>query len=532
MKLDVFSMTSNYAGKQSGWFGKVVKDKFNIELNIIAPNLQDGEAKYGTRMAAGNLGDIIIFSTDDQKYTDAIKAGLLLDWNKDALLDKYGKDIVENYSKAIEKNKTNFGAGKSVYGLGHDISNMSANSPSEGNSMAFGPDLRWDVYEKVGAPKMKTMEDLLPVLKKMQEAEPKSDSGKPTYGFSLWGDWDTYFLTAGKQFACMYGYDELGFLLVHANQEKYQDILDAKGYYLRTLKLYYDANKMGLIDPESISQKYYDVNNKIIDGQILFSWFPWMAEMYNTCERVDNGKGMAFVPFSDESVYSYGATSYGGNRVIAIGAKTKDPERVMKFVNWLYTPEGIMTSNYGPKGLAWDIKDGHPFVTDFGKKALPSNKVTVPEKFGGGDFNEGGNQINYCNVKTTSINLEFNEPYDYNLWKSTLESQPTSLEKSWKSAMGASTSKEYLIKNNMIAISPALSISTDTLGSSLQQKQSKISAIIKQYSWKMIFANNDNAFTSLENEMITKAKNLGYDEVVNFYIGQAKKQFYARKNGK
>ncbi|MDP4088915.1 MAG: ABC transporter substrate-binding protein, partial [Bacillota bacterium] len=272
LKLDVFSMLANYAGEQGGWFGKVVKDKFNIELNIIATNLQGGDAKYASMMAAGNLGDIVVFGSDDQKYTDAIKAGLLLDWKKDGLLDKYGRDIVRNYLKAVEKNKINFGSGTSVYGLGHEIANMPATSPSEGNTMIYGPELRWDIYEKIGKPQMKTMEDLLPVLKKMQEANPKSDSGKPTYAFSMWADWDANMMMAAKQFACMQGYDELGFLLVHANQDKYQEILDADGYYLRTLKLYYDANKMGLVDPDSIAQKYDDFGNKMIDGQILFSW--------------------------------------------------------------------------------------------------------------------------------------------------------------------------------------------------------------------------------------------------------------------
>ena len=33
--LDVFDSQANFQGTQPGWFGKYVKDKFNIELNII-----------------------------------------------------------------------------------------------------------------------------------------------------------------------------------------------------------------------------------------------------------------------------------------------------------------------------------------------------------------------------------------------------------------------------------------------------------------------------------------------------------------
>ena len=34
MKVDVFSSTANYQGVQKGWFAKIVKDKFNMELNL------------------------------------------------------------------------------------------------------------------------------------------------------------------------------------------------------------------------------------------------------------------------------------------------------------------------------------------------------------------------------------------------------------------------------------------------------------------------------------------------------------------
>lgn len=50
--VDVFDAFANYQGIQSGWFAKVVKDKFNMELNIIAPNVAGGgDTLYQTRSA-------------------------------------------------------------------------------------------------------------------------------------------------------------------------------------------------------------------------------------------------------------------------------------------------------------------------------------------------------------------------------------------------------------------------------------------------------------------------------------------------
>ncbi len=40
--VDVYDEFANYQGIQSGWFAKAVKDRFNMELNIIAPNISVG----------------------------------------------------------------------------------------------------------------------------------------------------------------------------------------------------------------------------------------------------------------------------------------------------------------------------------------------------------------------------------------------------------------------------------------------------------------------------------------------------------
>ena len=44
---------------------------------------------------------------------------------------------------------------------------------------------------------------------------------------------------------------------------------------------------------------------------------------------------------------------YGGNRIWSIGAKSEYPELCMAILNWLSTPEGRMTAEYGPKDVCW-----------------------------------------------------------------------------------------------------------------------------------------------------------------------------------
>ena len=89
--LNVYSQLANYEGEQIGWFAQIMKDKFNVKLNIIS----NGDGVFDTRMESGDLGDIVLFGSDGEEYTRAYSNGMLLDWNEDDILSDYGPHIVE-----------------------------------------------------------------------------------------------------------------------------------------------------------------------------------------------------------------------------------------------------------------------------------------------------------------------------------------------------------------------------------------------------------------------------------------------------
>ena len=99
--LEVYSQLANYSGEQIGWFADVLKEKFNVKLNII----NNAEGTFATRMEAGNLGDIVVFGNDSDDYVQAAKAGLLFDWEDEDLLDEYGSYIKEHMGVALDKNR-------------------------------------------------------------------------------------------------------------------------------------------------------------------------------------------------------------------------------------------------------------------------------------------------------------------------------------------------------------------------------------------------------------------------------------------
>ncbi|WP_310605042.1 extracellular solute-binding protein [Anaerosporobacter sp.] len=526
--VDVFCAQANYQGIQSGWFAKVVKDKFNMELNIIAPNVAGGgDTLFQTRSAAGNLGDLVMIGTENGRLADTAEAGLLVDLTEMAAKSKY----VSQYTGAIDVAKTLSNDGK-LYGIPSSVSSQPATNPSEGLDLTFGTYLRWDYYKELGYPEINTLEDILPVLKQMQDAHPTSDSGKQAYGISLFKDWDGNMMCMGKQPATIYGYDELGFVFSKADGSEDQSIIEDDSEYIRVLKWYFDANQMGLVDPESTTQNYDTLYAKYQDGAVLYSPWPWLGQAaYNTVEHKEAGTGFMFIPVKDQTVFSYGCTPNGSAKyVVGIGSKAQDPERMMDFIDWLYSPEGITYScaqtagTCGPEGLTWEMVDGQPVLTDFGKEALLNGDGTVPEEWGGGSWKDGASTINFSTVITTDINPESGYAYNYTLWPSVIEMNSTPIDTDWQQQTNALSTVEYVRNNNQILVAPGTDFVAPVETSEVTTLRSQCKAIIVENSWKMVFAKDEAEFYSLLKNMQDTVKGLGYDEVLAHDLECAKQQ--------
>ncbi len=530
---DVFDSLANYQGIMTGWYAKIVKEKFNMELNIIAPNVAGGgDTLFQTRSAAGELGDLIIIGAEGGRMQDTVTAGLLYDVSK---LFSERKNVMK-YKAAIDS-LNSMVEGDAIYGIPSSVSEQPATNPSEGLDLTFGPYVRWDAYKAIGYPQIKTLEDFIPVFKDMQKAVPKSKTGKKTYAISLFKDWDGNMMCMAKQPTCFYGYDEVGFVLAKADGSDYQSIIDPNSMYNRVLKFYFDANQAGLMDPESTTQNYDTMYTKYQDGQILYSPWPWLGQSaFNTPENKAAGIGFMVAPIDDMKVFSYGCMPVGNKTFIGIGSKAEEPERLADFIDWLYSPDGVLisaaqTSNAsGPEGLTWKMENGKPVLTDFGKKAFYEGGDTpVPEEWGGGSWKDGVSALNFPTVLPSDINPNTNFPYNYTLWDSVLEANKTPLDIDWQSKMGAKTTLEYLQNKNQVLVAPGCSFIAPAEDSQITALRGQCKAIIVEYSWKMVFAANEAEFQKLQKEMQETVMGLGYDKVLEVDMKNAKDQNTARE---
>lgn len=522
--LEVYSQLANYSGMQTGWGADILKKKFNVKLNIIP----DGDGVYETRMESGSLGDIVIWGSDSDQYINAVKQGLLYDWNEEDILSDYGKYIKKNMPDAISKNqkltkKITDGKKDNLYGIGNDI----AMTNEDHQLFIYNWDVRWDLYEQLGCPEIKDMKDFAKLLKDMQKICPKDEAGKKTYAVSLWPDWDVDTVCMVRSTATgYYGYDELGVGMYDCTNGKFYGALDKDGAYLEMTKFYNDLYQDGLFDPDSMSQTYDKMIEKVQNGGVLFSLMNFSGSCaYNKETHTKDGKMMYCLKPENATPIVYGMNTQGGSRVTSIGANTEYPELCMEILNYFATPEGRMTMSYGPKGDCWDYdKDGNTYFTELGKSCHSDANTKMGSKYKG-TYQDGTIQ---ASVSTWSIDAENpdsnGETYNSDDWKSNNLVAGSDIEQKWRDFNGVNSARQYFEKGNY-TVSPGSSFSVESKSDEFKTTWSQVTDEIKNGTWKAIYAKTDAEFDKIVNETIKKANAYGYKECVEWSQKQADERF-------
>lgn len=536
--VDVYDSQANFQGIQSGWFAKVVKDKFNMELNIIAPNVAGGgDTLYQTRSANGNLGDLIIINADKSKLKDMVQADLLYDMT-DLIKDC---DNLSNYSDAI-KTCSELAGKDGTWAVPSEITQGDPTEPSEASDPTNAPSLRWDVYKEIGYPQISTLEDLLDVGEQMQQADPTSDSGKQTYMFSWFKDWDGDTMQNATGIAALYGYRAVsGFAFGKSDGSDVQSAIDSDSIYVRALKFMYEANKRGLVDPESTTQNFDTLASKYTDGQVLYSLWPWLGSgYYNTADNIAAGKGFQSAVIDDMQCLGYGGSPLGKmTNAIMIGSKAQDPQRLADFIDWLYSSEGVEMSatqtggSCGPEGLTWEMgDDGQPKLTDFGVKAFVNidDTLQVPDDWGGGTWKDGISALNYKALGITAVNQENGMCYNYQTWADYLEKTASPLSEDWAAHFGVdktTTAIDYLDSVGKIITEPGTNYAVPEYSTDIATIKEQCAQVVLEKSWQMAFASSDEEFESLLKDMQDTCKGLGYDQVYEIDKENCQAQFDA-----
>jgi len=339
---------------------KDILEKLNIKIKWEALT-GDGKQQMGLKLASGEYGDVIVNLSPDI-YTKMMADKMIQPI--DSHLDKVGADIKKAYGPQT------LNAIKESDGKTYHLVNSFGNIPEgiQPPGYGFGFQLRKDIYEALGKPKLETLDDVYSVLKMIKKDPKLSKNDK---GESVWpiGTFKRSWYNMIQALEAMGGSGTSKWTVVDGKIEYWFKA----PWALDVIKFYNTVYREGLLDPESFTidpdawQK-----NKVNTGRIastIGSWY-MVADAWGQFKtaNVPNAENMWYMNFAitvpnGEKPQLVGVTSIGGGSTV-ITDKCKNPEAVIKLMNYFASPEGNFAVLNGAEGTQWDMKDGKPVIKD------------------------------------------------------------------------------------------------------------------------------------------------------------------------
>ncbi len=515
------SVTSE-SGIWQGWGAKRLYDDTKVKIDFY-PTSNEVEQKLNQYLAAGDLPDIIGFKGLDQAQL-AINAEQLLP------LDEYADKLPNLFGNELYANAIAYSQDFTSGGSGNLLIMPTAIGPTGYNSFNWQPMLQWDAWKKAGAQIPATLEDYLDIVEAMVAVKPLTESGEKVYGFSLFSDWDKYTALEISTLSFFYGIDsEYVSHLMETNilTKETGSILADSSFYKRALKFYFDANQRGLLDPDSMTQTYSNVDAKYIAGRVLFAHFSWMTATYNSrgAGHVDNAEapdGYEPIVAADMKLYVAPEQTIGRNWYFGINKNVKNLDAALEFLNWFYDPQVIAYLSNGPEDIIWTRdENGEPRIIDeeVYKIVEKNSEPLMAADIGGGAFRDGMFAFNTAGLQA-SVLMEDGYSLSYRYWPTHIARNPTLMRLEWREIFDATVLQDYVDKGGNTANSTQAVNMITPASDELEMTLSQIGEVVKKYSWQMVYAKDEAEFESLWTKMQTEAEGLGMQKVVDYYTAE------------
>lgn len=325
-----------------------IEKKANVKLDIEAPPIKDYDDKLNMIMASDDLPDLIYLRSANSSYENWAKQGLLIPL--DDYISKYG-NLSSNVTKDQYQSVKVADTGK-IYMIPR---------PNKINYWGLMFNKVW--LDKLGLKVPETPDELLAVAKAFTEKDPDGNGKPDTYGFSLpMGETSAIigeFMLDGISTA----FDVPGLSAGLATGIKdtdgnYKIREKLKGYipYMTFLRKMYSEKA---IEPEFFLNKMYGNFEKMKQGRVGISrGFENMV--YG---QLAKGAPDTYVNY----IYTPGLKNEKGERINynqppmwggwAVAKSCKNADGVLKFLDWAYSEEGVITANVGIKDLTYQDYD-------------------------------------------------------------------------------------------------------------------------------------------------------------------------------
>jgi len=352
----------NYAPAQQEIFKKT-----NIKLDYQIVPSSNYTDKKNILLASNNMPDIAYVTNSDvaqygptgvfmplKKYIDKMP-------NFKKFYDQY-----DDMKKAL--------VGDELYALQVVARDETANG--------FGPVIRTDLLKKNNLPTPTTFDELLDTLTKLKKIYPDSKPWTGRKGTNQLLATTSYMLGSGfgsnTGDGLYYDFDVDGGKYIYGPASK-----DFKN----VLSFLNKAYKAGVLDPDFATTTAEQFDSKMSSGKSLFfidnSGF--CLNYTKSLKKTDPDAKTQAIPYLKNSKGQRRAMAYAttlADRFYAINGKVKDPDTVIKFMDWMYGKEGSDISNYGVEGTSfkYNANKEPEFIKEYVdkfKSATPSTYYAI-----------------------------------------------------------------------------------------------------------------------------------------------------------
>ncbi|QJD86273.1 extracellular solute-binding protein [Cohnella herbarum] len=521
LKISAFVSKAEPNGVGQNPVAKYIEEKLGITMNMTSVGGgDDWPQKLNALIASNDLPDIFLVTDPVKQIPQMIKAKQIVELGP--LLEKNGKNILShNLGKAMVELQTKYSpSGDKLYSIG-----MNMGTWDTGTAPIAGHFIRWDLYKKLGYPKLENYDtDLLNVLKQMQEAEPTTKDGKKVYALGGWfadaqgwGDWGiTYPLSfsEGQSYVTL---DKTVVADIETNTVNPNNALtDKNSIFWRAIKFYNKANQMGILDPESFSQKSDGYVAKMNTGRYLYESEGWYVDGINNFFEKEGTpeKGMVALPALGTDKYTLINMLPAGERTYVISSKCKDPERALELLDFLSSYEASRIVWNGLEGTNWNMEDGKPVPTD--------------------DFlNQDGNDFEFMKktgaliyqhfVGFASGTIDPATDTPVNLFANSEKAIAKKLKPVHQDMLEHYGAKSLfdLYTSNMKAYKSNALFSLGELPDDLKTYETNLQAYTFKQQFPLILAKDDAEFNKMQDEFIAGLKEFKVDEIFAYWKSKA-----------
>lgn len=371
-----FDAYYSYQGSVKPWgedaASKYMNDKFNITVNYSCPEA-DADSKLNLMISSDDLPDVIILDRN-ANWLKLISLGKLVDINTLKYEGcSFDEDILESTQKLLSVNG-------GLYGI-----------PNWARKGATGGNMSWmvnhDVYEQLGSPELKTLEDLHQFMLDAKDKGVKTSDDQSIFPWLPRND-DNGFYTVSAIYRSYGNPNLVDTYWSQADNDIKLAVYDDN--YIAALKLANQWYKEGLFPETTYTDSTDQYTEKLSNGRAAVLYYDFSQDdttHFRTLLQEKDGntydllgwelKDSPIYPAADGVDYVYGEEggTVGWN-VNCITTKAENPQRIFDLYTWMLTKDGSINMMYGPEGGLWEGKDdeGNPIL----KK--PEEELTSDEK--------------------------------------------------------------------------------------------------------------------------------------------------------